>query len=52
MNKNMYGVEWHNENGEAQWREAQYIADLFEVVRELLGSGVRMMTVCRLITKE
>ena len=49
---NNYGVEWTDKEGKPHWREAQYIADLFEIVRELLGNGVVTMTVCRLKTKE
>lgn len=49
--KNNYGVEWQDENGNLQWKEAQYLAELWDIVRDLLGSGVRNLTVCRLMTK-
>lgn len=48
---NNYGIEWTDENGKIQWKEAQYLADLMEIIGNLLGSGIKRIEVCRLTPK-
>lgn len=45
---NNYVVKWLSHDGLPNQEEAQYLSDLLQVVKELLGEGIEVISVCRL----
>lgn len=44
----MFAVEYHDASGKAIFKKCQYLADVFEAIRNLIGEGVHNITVMRI----